>query len=540
MGGIAATVLGISVIAAAPMTSAATFTGDAPGRSPRWGTPNVCHDTKISKVLPGATAGALLAPVQDVTTDSGLSYGRLYRVLYATDGDAGSVVATCGLIAVPETASVNGVVAWAHGTIGLRQKCQPSEKPSGFVGAMPGGIGSPVKNGNQADGALVNILKDGKAVVATDYPSAGLGGSALQRYVLGVSEGLAVLNSARVFTHNAEAFGMTKIDAAAQLPLLTWGHSQGGGSALWAGQLAKQYFGLRADASLNLVGVAAEAPATQFTTSPGQPSSYLGKHLGDRDIYNFNPGLGVPLAIGSVLFSYVTASWSQVQDATSGPMPFGPTDSVKKIDVLTPSGFDTAPQVADDCLGGVDLLSIVNSTSKYLAPDLYRFFASPFGGTRSNGQWNGAIDTTCANPTKYSKSVQNWCAWLQFNMPGPNGVNNYSKVPLDNTGKQVPIYLAQGRADRIIWCVDNDGMVSGANCLSAQYVQSMNSAYCDGAGYLETDYFDGIGHLQVPGAAAMNPDTKAYDGSPLEGFITSAFRGSAVSGCPVHNRDNPT
>ena len=251
-------------------------------------TPNVCHDTPIQEALRGATPGDLLAAPQDVTVTSGLlpGAGRLYRIAYATTGEGGSVVASCGLVAVPAgRASVAGVVAWAHGTVGLVSDCEPSEDPAKFVGPMPAGIGSPTKNGTQQRGALVGMLNDGYAVVATDYPSAGMGkGSSLQYYVLGVTEGLAVLDSARVLTSNASAFGLAPVADDARLPLVTWGHSQGGGSALWAGQLASRYLGAKDDRTLALAGVAAEAPATQFTTSPGQPDSYMGKHLGDRDM----------------------------------------------------------------------------------------------------------------------------------------------------------------------------------------------------------------------------------------------------------------
>lgn len=495
---------------------------------------NPCDDVTVGT----ATPGDLLAPPQDVTSESGLTTGRLYRVAYATTGPADTVVASCGLIAVPDAGdlkdgALNGVVAWAHGTLGVQQQCQPSEKPQVFAGPMPQGIGPVTKTGAASRGALVNMLGDGYAVVATDYPSAGVGGNDLQRYVLGVASGVAVLDSARALTGNAQAFGLAAIAPNAELPLVSWGHSQGGHAALWAGQLASAYFAHFGDKTLDLAGVAAEAPASQFTTSPGQPQAYLGKHLGDRDIYNMHPGLYVPFPIGVVFFSFATASWSQVKDATSGAFAFGPTSQVDYRQVLTPDGQADAPRIVQLCLAVSDLKAMRNIVKPYLKPNKTRFFAPPFAGSKVDGTWTGGFDATCANSSGSSQAVRDWCAWLQFNMPGPNGVNPYSKVPRDNDGKKVPMYLAQGRNDKIIWCVDATGTVQSTECLTAQLFQSLKDSYCNGTGYLEADYFPRVTHLNVPNAAATKRQglTKTYVGSPLDVFITGAMKRNLKPAC---------
>jgi len=493
---------------------------------------NVCDNVTVGSAKPGN----LLAPPQDVTAESDLSTGRLYRVAYATTGPADSVIASCGLVAVPDAAdlkggALNGVVAWAHGTLGVQQKCQPSERPKSFTGPMPKGIGSVTRLGNQSSGALYNMLKDGYAVVATDYPSAGVGGSGLQRYVLGVAAGLAVLDSARTLTGNAQAFGLAAISPNAELPVVTWGHSQGGHSALWAGQLASAYFSHLGDKTLDLAGVAGEAPASQFTTSPGQPQAYMGKHLADRDVYNFDPGLGVKFPIGVAFFSFATVSWSQVQQAISGAFAFGPTPQVDYRQVLTSDGQQSAPQIADLCLSLFNLGPMLKITKPYLNPDETRFFAPPFAGQKAGGSWQGAFDSTCADPGGYAQSVRDWCAWLQFHMPGPYGVNPYSKIPRDNDGKKVPMYLAQGRKDRIIWCVDNNGKVQATDCLTDQLFHSLKDTYCDGTGYLEVDYFPGVTHMSVPNAAATRAGSKDYSGSPLDLFVTGAMKGTLKPMC---------
>lgn len=508
----------------APIPPAAT--GAVPAAAP-----NVCLDTDIAAALAGKAPGDLLAAPQDVTAMSGLAYGRLYRIAYATTGDAGSVVASCGLVALPPRTSLTSVIAWAHGTVGLKQVCQPSMNPAGFV--------APIPSGPQATGQLVTMLRSGAAVTATDYPSQGMGSDQLQRYVLGVAEGVAVIDSARVLTRNPAAFGLDPVDPAAELPLIAWGHSQGGGAALWAGQLARQYLALHGDRTLDLAGVAALAPATQLTTSPGQPASLIGYHLGDRAIYNRDPGVGVPFPIGAVLFSLVTAAWGEVRDATAGPMPFGPTASVSPAAVLTADGMGTAPTVAGACLSGSGLVTVALATARYLDPDRARMFQPPFAGSKVKGRWTGAIDATCADPSSQAQPVQDWCAWMQFHMPGPYGVNPYSKVPVDNAGTKVPVYLAQGRNDRIIWCVDDLGPVGQRNCLTAQYYASMESSYCPRQQSLDVDYFAGIDHLQVPAAAATNRTTGNYAGSPVDLFMTGAIAGTLPLTCTVSNLRNP-
>ncbi|MFM9134055.1 MAG: lipase family protein [bacterium] len=516
--------------------AALTSTTQAPAATSSAIAGNVCLGSGIASALAGAAPGDLLAPPQDVTATSKLGTGRLYRVAYATTGAADSVVASCALIAVPSASSlkngaIKGVVAWAHGTLGVQAKCQPSNKPVNFAGPMPTGIGAVAAGGDQSDGALYNMLRSGYAVAATDYPSAGVGGPGMQRFVLGVAEGLAVLDSARTVTRNAARFGLAPVAANAQLPLVTWGHSQGGGSALWAGQLAADYLKRQGDTTLNLAGVAAEAPASQFTTSPGQPKAYLGRHLGDLDMYNFDPGLQKKFPIGVAFFSFAMASWSEVANATAGAFAFGPTAKVDYRDVLTPDGAHTAPKIAQHCLSKSGFLDLYVLAVKYLYPDKYRFFAPPFAGAKVAGTWQGGIDATCNDPSSQPQAIRDWCAWLQFNMPGPNGVNPYSKLPRDNDGRKVPIYIAQGRADTIIWCVDGNGKVQGTNCLTDQLFHSLEPAYCDGTGYLEVDYFPKVGHLDIPNAAAKNPATGAYQGSPLDTFVRGAMGRSLSPMC---------
>jgi acetyl esterase/lipase len=94
---------------------------------------------------------------------------------------------------------------------------------------------------------LRDMLSEGYVVVATDYP--GLGTDGIHPYLIGESEGRAVLDSVRAARHLARNGTSNRF--------AVWGHSQGGHAALYTGEIAKRYA-----PELELVGVAAAAPAT--------------------------------------------------------------------------------------------------------------------------------------------------------------------------------------------------------------------------------------------------------------------------------------
>jgi pimeloyl-ACP methyl ester carboxylesterase len=108
------------------------------------------------------------------------------------------------------------------------------------------------------------MIERGVAVVATDYP--GLGTAGPHPYLVGVSEGRAVLDSVRVARLMPGVGGGNRF--------AVWGHSQGGQASLYTGLLAKSYA-----PELNLVGVAAAAPVTELVTLMGDDF----KTTGGRD-----------------------------------------------------------------------------------------------------------------------------------------------------------------------------------------------------------------------------------------------------------------
>ena len=161
-----------------------------------------------------------------------------YRIVYTSTNLSGVLLPVSGVIIIPGgPAPPDGrpIVAWAHPTTGIVSRCAPSLARVFFASIQ----------------GLHAMLAQGYIVAATDYP--GLGTPEVHPYLVGVSEGRAVLDSVRA------ARQIPGADANAVFAV--WGHSQGGHAALYAGLLAKQYA-----PELQLAGVAVAAPATDLAT----------------------------------------------------------------------------------------------------------------------------------------------------------------------------------------------------------------------------------------------------------------------------------
>jgi dienelactone hydrolase len=162
--------------------------------------------------------------------------GTIWRILYHSRDRSHHDLAVSGFAVVPIQPTPTGgpwrVYAWAHGTQGQADRCAPSRHIADSL---------PPYGGEQA--AL------GAVLVATDYE--GLGTPGEPTSLVGVAEGQAVLDSVRAA---AQLPGVGRIG-----PVVIAGQSQGGGAALWAGQLAHSYA-----PELDLRGVVALAPAAEF------------------------------------------------------------------------------------------------------------------------------------------------------------------------------------------------------------------------------------------------------------------------------------
>jgi pimeloyl-ACP methyl ester carboxylesterase len=180
---------------------------------------------------------------------------------YRSTSPSGQPIAVSGAIFIPPGPAPAGgrdVIAWAHPTSGVVESCAPSLMPD-LAGTIWG---------------LSDMLARGYVVVATDYP--GLGTPGMHPYLIGESEGHAVLDSVRA----ARDFP----DAGASNRFAVWGHSQGGHASLYTGELAASYA-----PDLKLVGVAAAAPATYLIELfDADKSSPAGKELTAMALYSWS------------------------------------------------------------------------------------------------------------------------------------------------------------------------------------------------------------------------------------------------------------
>lgn len=191
---------------------------------------------------------------------------QAWRILYTTSRSDGVAAVASALVVVPadRPAGALPVIALAHGTTGVARPCAPSVLADPFAAG--------------AFFALDRVIDAGWALVATDY--VGLGTEGGHPYLVGEPAGRSVLDSIRA----AHQLAGVELDDQA----VVWGHSQGGGAALWAGGLASTYA-----PEVGVAGVAALAPASDLVG--------LADSLGDV--------LG-----GSIFASYVLQGYANTYD----------------------------------------------------------------------------------------------------------------------------------------------------------------------------------------------------------------------------------
>lgn len=184
--------------------------------------------------LPDGADGEVVRWREEPRQLSARSYLLMYHSTNATGGD----MPVTGRVLVPTTPwrgeGPRPIVSVASGTRGVGDTCAPSrwldyERP--FIEPM--------------------LLK-GRAVVVTDYE--GLGTPGMHTYVVGQSEGRAVIDMVRAATN----LSATGLEAGGKVAFS--GYSQGGGGAMWAGELQPGYA-----PELNLVGVAAGGVPADLT-----------------------------------------------------------------------------------------------------------------------------------------------------------------------------------------------------------------------------------------------------------------------------------
>lgn len=220
-----------------------------------------------------------------------------WRILYTTTHGDGSAAVASGLVVVPASDASEAappVIAWHHGTTGFDEACAPT------LAAAPFESGALFVAGD--------VIAEGWALVMTDY--IGLGTTGPHPYLVGEDSARAELDAVRAAR---QLEGVVLADET-----VAWGHSQGGGAALWTGAIAEAYA-----PDVPLAGVAALAPA----------SDLIGLVRGLDDV----PG-------GSVFASYVLAGYA------------GAYADVRYGDYLRPGAEVTVRQMATRCLAAPGML----------------------------------------------------------------------------------------------------------------------------------------------------------------------------------------
>src|SRR5580658_8733412 len=246
--------------------------------------------TAFYRAPPSAIVGPPGTLVRQEVIDGAPLGATTYRVLYRSTGLDDKPILVSGVVIVPAGDPPPGgrpIVAWAHPTSGVVPRCAPSLAIFLF---------------EQIQG-LRSFIRDGYVVAATDYP--GLGTPEPHPYLVGTSEARAVLDSVRV-AGSLPGAGRGK-------KFVVWGHSQGGHAALFTGIIAKDYA-----PELELLGVAAAAPATDLTTLMNEDIDSVG---------------------GKNITAMTLWSWQRVFDAQMDK-------------VVDPRAIPAINQLAEECIEG--------------------------------------------------------------------------------------------------------------------------------------------------------------------------------------------
>ncbi|MFE3758112.1 lipase family protein [Nocardia tengchongensis] len=267
------TLVSVAVLAAGPL--AATAVADPPARA--------------------EAAGAVVADAAlplDLWLDG---TGSARKLTYWTRDSADQPALSTGVVFTPEGTPPPGgwpVLSWEHGTVGIGDDCAPSV----------------TGRSDRDNGFLATWLKQGYAIVATDY--IGLGTPGVHAYLDGRAEAHAAIDMVRA----ARA-----VDDSLASKWVAIGQSQGGGAAVFTASLATRYA-----PELDYRGAVATGPASNIVdaaTLVGPGTTFGSSHITAYSAYVLN---GVKAARPDFdLDSYLTPQGKQlVEDAKT--LCFGP------------------------------------------------------------------------------------------------------------------------------------------------------------------------------------------------------------------------
>src|ERR1035437_1172382 len=230
------------VMALAPLQGRAESSGLPIG--PQAGDQNLSIFYRWTETLP-ARPGVMLREEQMLPQTEITGAGLAQRILYTSTDirwHAG-IVPVSGTLYLPKGEPPSGgwpLVAWAHGTLGVSDRCAPSW------------TGHKTRDATYIE----RWLENGFAVLATDYQ--GLGGPGPHPYLIWQAEGRSVLDGARaVLAAHSEKL--------ARKVFIT-GQSQGSGAALGATVIAPSYA-----PDVSLLATVATGVVSTFPDGPYHP-----------------------------------------------------------------------------------------------------------------------------------------------------------------------------------------------------------------------------------------------------------------------------
>lgn len=168
-----------------------------------------------------------------------IAHATGWKVMFTSNGsvrDPQTPTIETGIVLLPDSSSVDRPVAvWGHPTTGIASACAPSrqkEPDSNIAGAQ-------------------QFIDSGWIVAAPDYEGLGIDIFGPHPYLIGDSLGRSMLDIVRATAELP--------DARRSSEFATYGHSEGGQAALFAGQLASSNA-----PELQLTSVAAMAPSGEL------------------------------------------------------------------------------------------------------------------------------------------------------------------------------------------------------------------------------------------------------------------------------------
>lgn len=244
----------------------------------------------------------------DASTLKNAANQTLYKMQYTTVDLDGSLAPCSGFIALPSTPQKekHRLLAWAHGTSGLEERCAPSTSPTLY------------------DAPIDKFLAKGYAIVGTDY--VGLGNNYTTHKYLSASAQASDVYYSTLAAR--KAFGNMLSEA-----WMSYGHSQGGGVSWKLAESAhvkndKNYLGTVAmspathivEAGLvqyDTFSYPAIAAALQPSLSRAYPNNVTGNILSDVSFKRFQLEKQAQMCGSTVFSMFVTLDKAQVVNKTA-------------------------------------------------------------------------------------------------------------------------------------------------------------------------------------------------------------------------------